>query len=303
MKLFVGVTDGDWFRFLRSHAGLDEANFWQPGGNRAFRTLQPGEPFLFKLHSPENFIAGGGFFEHASILPCSLAWETFGLENGVRSFSEMRSRIEKYRRTPPTREDYQVGCVILRQPFFFKESDWIPVPDDFSLNIVQGKSYGMESGTGKELWAAVQLRLAGSAVVERAPGAMYGEPVLMRPRLGQGGFRILITDTYQRRCAVTGERALPALEAAHIRAVSEGGEHRVDNGLLLRSDVHRLFDAGYVTVTPDHRFRVSGRLKTDFNNGEPYYPLDGRPISLPADASAHPSRDFLGWHADTVFRG
>ena len=110
---------------------------------------------------------------------------------------------------------------------------------------------------------------------------MYGDPVLVRPRLGQGAFQLLVTDTYERHCAVTGERALPTLDAAHIRAVQEGGQHRIDNGLLLRTDIHRLFDRGYVTVTPDHRFRVSRRLKTDFDNGEPYYPLEGREIWVP----------------------
>lgn len=82
-----------------------------------------------------------------------------------------------------------------------------------------------------------------------------------------------------------------------------GGQHRIDNGLLLRTDIHRLFDRGYVTVTPDHRFRVSRRLKSDFDNGEPYYPLDGREIWVPARLEAQPSREFLEWHADSVFRG
>ena len=59
MKAFVAVTDGDWFRFLGSQRELDEVNFWQPGGNRRFAALSPGEPFLFKLHAPENFIVGG----------------------------------------------------------------------------------------------------------------------------------------------------------------------------------------------------------------------------------------------------
>jgi putative restriction endonuclease len=39
----------------------------------------------------------------------------------------------------------------------------------------------------------------------------------VQPRLGQGAFRLLVTDAYQRRCAVTGERTLPVLDAAHIR--------------------------------------------------------------------------------------
>lgn len=112
----------------------------------------------------------------------------------------------------------------------------------------------------------------------------------------------MVTEAYERRCAVTNERALPVLEAAHILPVGEGGLHRVANGLLLRSDVHRLFDRGYVTVTPDLRFHVSSRLRSDFDNGEPYYPYDGETIHVPPADIDHPGRDFLEWHADTVFR-
>jgi len=306
LRLFVGVTDNDWFRFLRARPELDEVNFWQPGGNRAFRILSIGKPFLFKLHSPENFVVGGGFLAHASLLPCSLAWEAFGPKNGAPSLDKMRQRVEKYRRaTPDPRDDYTVGCIILQSPFFFDESEWIPVPSDFSPNIVQGKSYDADTSSGRALWEAVRLRMHAVQVGELAEpqAAMFGEPVLIRPRLGQGTFRVLITDTYERRCAVTQEKALPVLEAAHIRAVAHGGAHRIDNGLLLRSDIHRLFDSGYVTVTPEHRCRVSRKLREDFENGEPYFPLDGREIWLPSETTSRPRREFLEWHADTVFKG
>ena len=49
------------------------------------------------------------------------------------------------------------------------------------------------------------------------------------------------------------------------------GAARVDNGLLLRLDIHRLFDRGYVTVDRDYRFVVSRRLKEEFDNGRTYY--------------------------------
>jgi putative restriction endonuclease len=125
----------------------------------------------------------------------------------------------------------------------------------------------------------------------------------VRQRLGQGASRLLITDTYERRCAVTGEKALPVLQAAHIRPVTKLGPHRVDNGILFRSDIHTLFDQGYVTVTPEQRFLVSRRLKADYDNGEPYYPLSGSRIWLPTRGDDRPSREFLEWHADTVFKG
>src|SRR5580704_17643107 len=67
------------------------------------------------------------------------------------------------------------------------------------------------------------------------------------------GVRVSVTSLYQHRCAVTGERTLPILDAAHIRPYEEGGEHDVTNGLLFRTDIHRLFDKGYVTISNDSR--------------------------------------------------
>lgn len=310
MKGFIGVTDNEWFSFLSQQPGIDEVNFWQPGGQTQFRSLEPGEPFLFKLHSPHNFIVGGGFFAHSTILPISLAWSAFDIKNGAGSLSEMRIRTEKYRRSKPSPlEDYKIGCILLAQPFFFKRQDWIPVPPDFSLNIVQGKGYDLTIGHGLRLWAQVEARLEASAIealehmpASADPAARYGEAVLVMPRLGQGSFRVMVTDTYGRRCAVTRERTLPALEAAHIKPYSESGPHRVDNGLLLRSDIHRLFDSGYVTVTSDHSFEVSNRIKEEFDNGEEYRVLHGKQIWVPPSPRFQPNPDFLTWHNDHVFR-
>jgi len=302
MKAFVAITDNEWYEFLRHQPTLREVNFWQPGGGRQFRALDPGQPLLFKLHAPQNFIVGGGFFATFSILPVSLAWDTFGIGNGTPNRDVMRERIEHYRgvATDP-RADYSIGCIILEEPFFLEERDWISVPDDFSRHTQVGKTYDLTAGLGRELWdrvvgARAVIRHAGSESME-----MYGQPTVFRPRLGQGAFRVLVTDAYERHCAVTGEKTLPVLEAAHIKPVAHGGTHRVDNGLLLRSDIHTLFDRGYVTVTPDLQFRVSERLRRDWNNGRIYYQLDRQAISLPPDHSSRPSRLELEWHADTLF--
>jgi putative restriction endonuclease len=71
--------------------------------------------------------------------------------------------------------------------------------------------------------------------------------------------------------------------------------------MLLRSDVHTLFDRGYLSVRPDHRLLVSNRLRQEFENGEFYYQLAGEPIRLPARAEDRPAPEFLEWHADTRF--
>jgi len=306
MRIYVGVTDNEWFRFLRARPELDEINFWQPSGSGHFRALAPGELFLFKLHAPENFIVGGGFFAHFSRMSHRMAWGFFGEKNGVATAEEMRRRIGKYRRQQISPfEDVTVGCIMLVQPFFFERTYWMPLPSDFSLNIVQGKGYNTDTEVGRQLWEQVQLRLLHRPVLagEVRESSVWGEPIVVRPRLGQGTFRSLVTDLYERRCAITQEKALPVLDASHILPVKEGGRHEPANGLLFRTDIHRLFDSGYVTVTPDHRFRVSRRLKTDFDNGEPYYPFHAQDISVPRRSEDQPNSEFLEWHADTVFLG
>ena len=54
-----------------------------------------------------------------------------------------------------------------------------------------------------------------------------GKPQIVLPRLGQGSFRIVVTDAYERRCALTGERTLPVLDAAHIKPYSVLHRHEV----------------------------------------------------------------------------
>jgi putative restriction endonuclease len=300
LKLFVGITDRDWYELLRRLPGLEEVNFWAPGG-KPFRALSAGELFLFKLHAPDHFIVGGGVFTHDTLLPCSLAWEAFGQANGASTFPEMRARIARYRGADPaSREDFLIGCRIVTQPFFLEQSDWIPVPS-WARQIVQGKTYSVGEEDGAALWEAVAARLQPrSGIIE---DERFGTPVLVRPRLGQGAFRLLVTDIYKRRCAITQERTLPALDAAHVRPYAEGGVHDVTNGLLLRRDLHSLFDRGYVTVTPELRFEVSRRIKEEFENGRDYYALHGRSVQRPDDVSRQPDRQALTWHNENRYLG
>ena len=303
MQAYVGITDRDWFELLRNLPQLDEVNFWQPSGNREFKAISPGELFLFKLHSPNDYVVGGGFYAHSSLLPISLAWESFGISNGARDLSEMRTRVAKYRRQNELRTaDYTIGCILVEQPFFFQESDWIPIPSNWRSNIVQGRRYDLSVEPGLSLWK--QLHMAMPLVSEvREESVRYGQPTLTLPRLGQGSFRILVTDAYDRRCAITNERTLPALDAAHIRPYSDSGQHIVSNGILMRRDLHALFDKGYVTVTSSMKLEVSRKIKEEFENGRDYYRLHGNTIRLPADSKNRPAREYIEWHNSNIYRG
>lgn len=222
----------------------------------------------------------------------------------------MRTRIGAIRERigfagPPTSP---IGCILLVQPTFFTEADWIAQPEDWHARTVSEKRYDLSAGEGARIWAeclararAPVSRPTASGATTQLPGPRYGTPITLQPRLGQGTFRIAVLEAYGRRCSVTGEHSLPALEAAHIRSYGADGPHDVRNGLLLRADFHRLFDTGYLTVSEDLKLEVSSRLKTEFANGHSYYPFHGTLLSLPNSKLLQPLPEYLAWHRENKF--
>jgi putative restriction endonuclease len=288
---FVGVTDNAWFSYLRSQQAT-EVNFWRPSG-LSFKALRPGGLFLFKLHAPDNVVVGGGLFVRASRVSVHQAWDWFETANGC---PDRESFVRRMGGNPAK----EITCILLAEVFYFPEDLWLSPPASFAAHIQVGKGYRIADEP--EFYRSVADRIQGTEIREVSGSERYGAPQMVLPRLGQGLFRGVVAEAYGRRCAVTEERALPVLEAAHIVPYAAGGEHALENGLLLRSDLHRLFDAGYITVDPDDRVLiVSRRLSTEFHNGHEYLRLHGRPVSQPANGLPPPSKDNLLYHAQHIF--
>jgi putative restriction endonuclease len=321
MKFYAGVTDNEWFHFLAARKNED-INFWQPSGRTAFKVLEEGAPFIFKLKNPANAIGGVGFFSSHSILPLDVAWDIFEERNGLKSYLQFRNKIIAYRRDGKNSyaNNPNVGCIVLTDPIFFKQTDWIPTPPDWKNAIVQGKSYFTETEIGADLWSSVEQRISYYRALENADesrskdftnqlilepeGQKYGKPQLVKSRLGQGAFRVQITDAYSRRCAISGEKTLPALEAAHVKPYAESGPHHITNGLLLRADMHKLYDSGYLTITTDFKVEVSNKIKEEFNNGKDYYKHHGQNLLiLPDNPLKRPNSDYIEWHNQNIYNG
>lgn len=311
MKFYLGVTNNEWYNFL-SLLNPEDVNFWQPGGNQTFKRLDPGGAFLFKLKMPQNAIGGIGFFSSQTFLPLSMAWEIFGQSNGCATYKDFQ-RLILANRVDKTNMNPTIGCVVLTNPVFFDKSDWIPIPEDWSSGIQQGKTYSTDTTIGSAFWKKVETLLEKylyfnadaqkSQLILEEPEAKYGNSILTKVRLGQGAFRVLVTDAYQRRCAITGEKTLPVLEAAHIKKYAESGPHFISNGLLLRSDMHKLFDTGYLTITNDLKVEVSNRIKGEFENGKEYYRYHGsKLVVLPNRESDRPHSYFIHWHNENIYR-
>ena len=312
MQFYVGLTDTDWFNFLRDRKP-DDVNFWKPSGS-GFSAIEPGAPFLFKLKAPVNRIGGVGFFSTYKPLPIGIAWDAFQERNGCGSYHEFRRKIEDYRKKNKMLDDHLplVGCLILTDPVFFTDAEQFAQPRDWSGPIVTGKRYSDDSPIGAEIWENVRQRLQTRNFYSRPDNFhdlstftlednRYRE-TMMKIRIGQGAFRILVTSAYANACSITGDHTLPVLEAAHIKPFSMSGPHTVSNGILLRSDLHKLFDSGYLTITPEYRVEISPAIREEFNNGKEYYGMHGKMLEVvPRRSIDKPDCEYLRWHNENIF--
>ena len=108
-------------------------------------------------------------------------------------------------------------------------------------------------------------------------------------RQGQAGFRRAVLRAYGGRCAITGCDVEDVLEAAHI--MSYRGEHtsHVTNGLLLRSDLHALFDLYLIAIDADSYSVIIGPRLAD----SLYAELGNKTLRLPKDPAHRPQREYL----------
>ncbi|MFI5023221.1 MAG: HNH endonuclease [Alphaproteobacteria bacterium] len=111
-------------------------------------------------------------------------------------------------------------------------------------------------------------------------------------RQGQQAFRGALLNAYRERCAMTASRTVWVLEAAHISPYRGRRTNSTSNGLLLRADIHTLFDLGLISIEPNRRkIRVSSLL-----SGSDYAELNGRELAKPKFEADRPSQAALLQH-------
>ena len=301
-EMYPAGRDAEAGRGLQMVAALAARWGWRRRGGRTVT--------WFELRHPSASGIGavcGGVFAGWELVPLSAAWEFYGYGNGAASLDALRALIGGLNPLSPA-DDPEIGCILLKDVIFFEDDAIIGPPPEFARNIVQGRTYELDDprygGYFDILTAQLEGRVAELGHSDppwQHHGPMFSER-FARVRLGQNGFRTTIFNAYHRRCAITGTKIWPALDAAHIRPVAQGGEHRIDNGLLLRSDVHTMFDRGYLAVDLSYRLQVSPRLRDEFGNGEQFYSKAGEVIALPDRKTDRPYHESLEWHLDTVFR-
>jgi putative restriction endonuclease len=314
---FVALTDRRWFDYLRSvsvEGVVDEVNFWSPEAQRPMKRMRPGEPVFFRLKQPVHAVAGYGFFAHFALLDLDVAWGTFGMRNGFADRIGFLEALGEWRKKDGQgllADGRRLACTILRDAVFWPQERWIAWRGErgWRPNVTQGATV-REPQHADFLLRQIQLD-------QHVPPEEFAPQFTLvdadereivaaqsRRRVGQGVFRARLLSAYAGRCAITGERTEPVLDAAHVQPYLGPQSNHVQNGLLLTKEFHALFDLGFVTITPDHVVRVSSRIRDRWSNGKRYYEFDRQPLRvLPESIAERPSADALHWHNVRRFAG
>lgn len=294
----IAPTDIEWFDYLKENLSSDKINFWTPTPWNV-RQLKEGDKLYFLLKSPSRKIGGFGYFSYYENMTAKQAWNRFGINNGVKSLLELVNRCTKYVNKNsifvPT-ENPAIGCIVLENPTFLDEEEFF-LPEQHGLSfptqVVKLKYFHQED---------IKLSIVG----EQKHGTSFElvgsnkkqyQSSKTKKRRGQPQFRKTLLEAYSNKCCITGEICLDVLQASHIQEyISEKSNH-VQNGLVLRVDLHRLFDSGLISIDTDYKVSVSPLLDSTY-----YRSLNGKTILLPKKIEDYPSKEALSLHKEIVFR-
>ena len=312
-SMYVGITDTNWMKFIKEQKNNigRYINFWTPG-TKTFKAIQSGELFLFKLHAKKSKgengeIVGGAYFDGFEQMSVPEAWNRFGYGNGTTSQFELKSAIDEYRVRNNMDRNADIGCIVLRDPFFFEEDKWIESPTDWGKSIVSGKKYDISEGIGYELYQRVAAMINDNAdeiIISDIEADADKLQILgkeretfIKARVNQSVFRERLLNKYD-SCCLCKVSNPKFLIASHIKpwADSENNEKLdADNGFLLCPNHDALFDSGYISFDKNGAIMISeelGQVDAIFMNVD-----KNMKISLSSK-----NKKYLEYHRNNIFK-
>ncbi len=274
----VAPTDLIWFEYLKTHCLIDDINFWTPSDWRV-KSLHPGDKFIFKLKGKDDRAGGYGTFVEYKYQSLDATWKEFGTRNGFDCKSDFYQAIGGYQ----AQASSKCGCIVLTDVVFFDSPISLSsVGINFSRQVVKFKTctqpFPFDSTTTPQL-SSFNL-VATSNKNKKSQLATYRE--------GQGQFHTEVCAAYGKRCCISCETIPELLQAAHIQDYINKDSNHIQNGLLLRIDLHKLFDSGLLYIDDQYYVHVSSLVASPY-----YQQYNGKKITLPSNPSAWPSKDAL----------
>lgn len=318
-KFYVGITDSEWYSCLKKEYEngklTQPVNFWRPGGS-AFKVIQKGDLFLFKLRhnkksKEENGdIVGGGTFLRYEKMSISEAWQKYGRRNGRDSLEAMHRSLSSIQKKNDVQSGAEIGCILLEDVFFFDDGIKWPQKIEWPKGIVSGKSFSTDEKTGSSLYQLIGKSFEGKQKSDAEIIDEIDEDIntlslegaervaLVKTRVNQGIFRERLLKEYD-SCCLCDVKNKKLLIASHIKpwAASKANEKLdVENGFLMCPNHDALFDGGFITFKDSGEIVISDELsESDY---ESINVNDGMKIAL-----SKKNKEYLCYHRKKVYKG
>ena len=309
-RLFIIAVPYSWYQSIKAQyiaSGSCSVSCFGVRVDKSNALVKPqsGEPVFFEIERDgKKLICGGGFYQRTREITPLQCWQMLGVNNGAedkeefiqmvtaRGWSQGRKLLSHQISGTfvfSSRQCYELMPELGIKPLDLGELTYVDTntPEGRFLwrFIMHERSFQLQEGTSDGLWQGI-YHLA-EEKQSRDYYAMFAAKMLK---------------AYDFKCTVTGEPTVDALEVAHIRTFYDERFFKPDNGLVLRADLAKLFDKGYITVEyrGENAFlKVSKTLK--LSGGDEYLHYDGVKLNLPKAQSERPSREYLSWHRQNRF--
>ncbi len=284
----IATTDKSWVDTLKEFDLNSYVNFWTPTPWN-IKSLKNGDRFYFMLKAPIRLIGGFGEFVEYKNMNVEDAWVEYGYRNGRKTKESFISSIQtyinknskKFGGTDIDPDKYLIGCIILKNCQFWDSDEFINLSSygiSFPNQVVTWKSFSTNDPIHQKPKIPFQL-VGGKRIVC---------PIISNSREGQSKFKSELLKAYNNKCCISENDIPELLEAAHIQEYKNIESNHVQNGLLMRVDIHRLYDNKLIAVDDEYIIHVSNLILD-----KEYRSFHGRKISLPKDPDNYPCKDAL----------
>lgn len=301
-----------WYEILNRQyeiLGSTVVNCWRATNDAisdALLHLEPGSMVMFmteNMHTDFKYkIVGGGFFTGFRNLKPDDAWDVYGTRNGCLDYEQFLDAVKEESGSA----DANINSLILSNIFFFDPRKCVHVPEELVTDFDKDSRFvfNMTDPIAQYLHSLVMVARKPLVNQEgRNFQGMYFMAAHANSRDHQAIFDAKVNAAYNFCCAITGTRVSPVLEVAHIKPFFDTKFQTVQNGILLRSDLHKLFSAGFITLDyrsiSDIRVKTSKQYQSIFGNE--YQCFDGKNINLPEDINLRPLHEYITWHNENRF--
>lgn len=315
MSGYIINTDPHWFAYIFSR-GIRNPVFWRKKAeNPNHAAVVPGNQIFFRVTKTNPpVIRGSGVISAVGLYTLTEAFGAFDQRLGYPSMSEMISASATWtsgvRLQPDTRmfciqvsdfqilQDIRTDTELARLGITFVHQNVVTGKelDEAQTSALLNLARDRANRSVNSLVSLISNNAAAEAVDEFNPqnvrDAREKIARLVAKRQGQPEFRRKLLKAYGSKCAMSGCDAPAALEAAHIIPYLGPQTNHISNGLLLRADLHTLFDLGLLAIDSDTMTVVvhPSLLRTEYER------LAGRPVSLPTKRENRPNREALDIH-------